>query len=164
MLATRTHTRPGGGRGGWWACSICSLSWRVVVWLRATRSARLLTGSSPHRTGPRGRPAGQHRAHRPRRDPTHRFKRLPDGLPGRSAAWLSQFTPDECRGLVDYLDGEAFIASHLPVGQIPVERDHRWVDRRPWRRGRSYPGDVVSSPTGRLGNDSRRTPSMVHRG
>jgi hypothetical protein len=43
-------------------------------------------------------------------------------------AWLGQFTPDECRGLVDYLDGEAFIASHLPVGQIPVERDDRWIE------------------------------------
>jgi hypothetical protein len=43
-------------------------------------------------------------------------------------AWLGQFTPDECRGLVDYLDGKAFIASHLPVGQIPVERDDRWVE------------------------------------
>jgi hypothetical protein len=43
-------------------------------------------------------------------------------------AWLGQFTPDECRGLVDYLDDNAFIASHLPVGQIPVERDERWVE------------------------------------
>jgi hypothetical protein len=42
-------------------------------------------------------------------------------------AWLGQFTPEECRGLVDYLDSEAFIASHVPVGQIPVERDDRWV-------------------------------------
>jgi hypothetical protein len=43
-------------------------------------------------------------------------------------AWLGQFTPDECRGLVDYLDDNAFIASHLPVGQIPVERDEHWVE------------------------------------
>jgi hypothetical protein len=43
-------------------------------------------------------------------------------------AWLGQFTPDECRGLVDYLDDNAFIASNLPVGQIPVERDERWVE------------------------------------
>jgi hypothetical protein len=41
--------------------------------------------------------------------------------------WLGQFTPDECRGLVDYLDDNAFIVSHLPVGQIPFERDERWV-------------------------------------
>jgi hypothetical protein len=43
-------------------------------------------------------------------------------------AWLGQFAPTECRGLVDYLDDNAFIASHLPVGQIPVERDARWVE------------------------------------
>ena len=42
--------------------------------------------------------------------------------------WLGQFTPDECRGRVDYLDGEAFIASHLTVGQIPVERHDRRVE------------------------------------
>jgi hypothetical protein len=43
-------------------------------------------------------------------------------------AWLGQFTPDQCRGLIDYLDGNAFIASHLPVRQVPVERDDRWVE------------------------------------
>jgi hypothetical protein len=43
-------------------------------------------------------------------------------------AWLGQFRPVECRGLVDYLDDNAFIASHLPIGQIPVERDERWVE------------------------------------
>lgn len=43
-------------------------------------------------------------------------------------AWLGQFTPDECRGLVDYLDDNAFIASHLPVGQIPVECDEHWFE------------------------------------
>jgi hypothetical protein len=43
-------------------------------------------------------------------------------------AWLGQFTPDECRGLIDYLDENAFIASHLPVGQIPIERDERWIE------------------------------------
>ncbi len=43
-------------------------------------------------------------------------------------AWLGQFTPAECRGLVDYLDDNAFLASHLPIGQIPVERDERWVE------------------------------------
>jgi hypothetical protein len=42
--------------------------------------------------------------------------------------WLGQFTPDECRGLVDYLDDNALIVSHMPVGQIPVERDERWVE------------------------------------
>jgi Restriction endonuclease len=43
-------------------------------------------------------------------------------------AWLGQFTPAECRGLVDYLRDNAFTASHLPIGQIPVERDEGWVE------------------------------------
>lgn len=43
-------------------------------------------------------------------------------------AWLGQFTPAECRGLVDYLDNNAFIVSHLPIGQIPVQRDERWAE------------------------------------
>lgn len=43
-------------------------------------------------------------------------------------AWLGQFAPAECRGLIDYLRDNAFIASHLPIGQIPVERDERWIE------------------------------------
>jgi hypothetical protein len=43
-------------------------------------------------------------------------------------AWLGQFTPAECRGFVDYLHDDAFIVSHLPIGQIPVKRDERWVE------------------------------------
>jgi Restriction endonuclease len=43
-------------------------------------------------------------------------------------AWLGQFTPAECRGLVDYLQDNAFIVSHLPIGQIPIERDERWAE------------------------------------
>jgi hypothetical protein len=40
--------------------------------------------------------------------------------------WLGKFQPDECRGLVNYLDGQAFTASHLPVSAIPMQRDQRW--------------------------------------
>lgn len=40
--------------------------------------------------------------------------------------WLGKFQPDECRGLVDYLDDQAFFASHLPGEAVPVERDDRW--------------------------------------
>jgi hypothetical protein len=42
-------------------------------------------------------------------------------------AWLGQFTPNQCRGLVDYLDNNAFTASHLPIGEIPTERNDEWV-------------------------------------
>ncbi|MFC6596947.1 restriction endonuclease [Kitasatospora paranensis] len=43
-----------------------------------------------------------------------------------SKTWLGRFQPDECRGMVDYLDGQAFTASHLPDSAIPMHRDHRW--------------------------------------
>jgi hypothetical protein len=43
-------------------------------------------------------------------------------------AWLGQFTPNQCRGLVDYLDNDAFTASHLPIGEIPTERNDQWVE------------------------------------
>jgi Restriction endonuclease len=43
-------------------------------------------------------------------------------------AWLGQFTPAECRGVVDHLDGDVFLPSYLPIGQIPAVRDERWVE------------------------------------
>lgn len=43
-------------------------------------------------------------------------------------AWLGQFTPNQCQGLVDYLDNNAFTASHLPIGEIPTERNDQWVE------------------------------------
>jgi hypothetical protein len=43
-------------------------------------------------------------------------------------AWLGQFTPNQCRGLVDYLDNNAFTVSHLPIGEIPTERNDQWVE------------------------------------
>jgi len=41
-------------------------------------------------------------------------------------SWLGQFEPSECRGIVDYLDESAFVASHLPVSTVPFIRDDRW--------------------------------------
>ncbi|REH50051.1 restriction endonuclease [Kutzneria buriramensis] len=41
-------------------------------------------------------------------------------------SWLGQFSPDKCRGLIDHLDDQAFVATYLPVGQIPVIRDESW--------------------------------------
>jgi hypothetical protein len=40
--------------------------------------------------------------------------------------WLGRFQPSECRGLIDYLEGGVFIASHLPADQIPIRRDAAW--------------------------------------
>lgn len=41
-------------------------------------------------------------------------------------AWLGKFQPAQCRGLVDYLDEQAFMASYLPLSQIPATRDEAW--------------------------------------
>ncbi|MGY0233919.1 restriction endonuclease [Longispora urticae] len=42
--------------------------------------------------------------------------------------WLGQFRPAECRGLVDYLDGQAFTASYLPLAEIPAQRSDEWEE------------------------------------
>lgn len=42
-------------------------------------------------------------------------------------AWLGYISPEVCRGIVDYLQDEAFFVSHLPLGQIPTERDESWL-------------------------------------
>ncbi len=41
-------------------------------------------------------------------------------------SWLGRFQPADCRGLIDYLDGQAFTASYLPLSEIPVQRDEQW--------------------------------------
>lgn len=41
-------------------------------------------------------------------------------------SWLGRFQPADCRGLIDYLDGQAFTASYLPLSEIPVKRDEHW--------------------------------------
>jgi hypothetical protein len=41
-------------------------------------------------------------------------------------AWLGQFQPADCRGLVDYLDQKAFTVSYLPFSEIPAQRDENW--------------------------------------
>jgi hypothetical protein len=42
------------------------------------------------------------------------------------ASWLGQFCPSQCRGLIDYLDSKAFVASYLPIEELPVRRDESW--------------------------------------
>lgn len=41
-------------------------------------------------------------------------------------AWLGQFQPVNCRGLIDYLDQKAFTVSYLPLSEIPAQRDESW--------------------------------------
>lgn len=40
--------------------------------------------------------------------------------------WLGKFEPTVCRGIVDITNGDRFMVSHLPMGEIPVVRDERW--------------------------------------
>jgi hypothetical protein len=40
--------------------------------------------------------------------------------------WWGKFAPRQSRGLIDYLDGQAFVASHLPDRTIPHQRDENW--------------------------------------
>lgn len=40
--------------------------------------------------------------------------------------WLGQFQPEYCRGVIDYLQEDAFFVTHLPFAELPVERDNRW--------------------------------------
>lgn len=40
--------------------------------------------------------------------------------------WLGKFQPQECRGLVDYLNDQAFTASYLPENTLPLRRDEEW--------------------------------------
>lgn len=44
----------------------------------------------------------------------------------RLDAWLGRFDPPECRGLLDHLDDEAFLASYLPEQSLPTERGSSW--------------------------------------
>jgi hypothetical protein len=43
----------------------------------------------------------------------------------RQQAWLGHLSPQDARGVVDYLAGGAFIVSHLG-DSLPVKRDERW--------------------------------------
>jgi hypothetical protein len=41
-------------------------------------------------------------------------------------AWLGQFQPSECRGIIDHLDDETFTATYLSPSSVPFERDKGW--------------------------------------
>lgn len=40
--------------------------------------------------------------------------------------WLGKFEPTVCRGIVDITNGDRFMVSYLPMGEVPVVRDERW--------------------------------------
>ncbi|MCA1605695.1 MAG: restriction endonuclease, partial [Acidobacteria bacterium] len=62
------------------------------------------------------------------------------------SAWLGQFRPNQCRGLIDYLDGQAFFASYLPFDEVPLQRDDSWTEiESPADVALSIRGTVVAS-------------------
>ncbi len=68
--------------------------------------------------------------------------------------WLGRFQPRECRGLVAYLDQASFIASYLPDGQVPIQRDESWiVIDHPDKLGLVPHGTVVVAQTPMVIND-----------
>jgi restriction endonuclease len=44
----------------------------------------------------------------------------------RRSTYLGRFSPDNCRGVVDYLNNDAFILSYLPADQLPLRRNENW--------------------------------------
>jgi hypothetical protein len=42
-------------------------------------------------------------------------------------AWIGSFTPEQCRGILNYKDG-LFQPSYLPIGSLPLKRDSSWKE------------------------------------
>jgi hypothetical protein len=68
-------------------------------------------------------------------------------------SWLGRFQPDDCRGLIDYLDAGAFTASYLPLSQIPIRRDPKWERVDPDILAVSTRGTIVTTTQIRLITD-----------
>src|SRR6266536_4638350 len=43
-------------------------------------------------------------------------------------AWLSQYRPADCRGLIDFLDSESFIPSYMSLADVPIRRDESFIE------------------------------------
>jgi Restriction endonuclease len=75
--------------------------------------------------------------------PVRRFELL---YTVQQSAWLGQFRPAQCQGLIDYLDERAFLASYLPISEVPMSRDDSWVAiEDPGQVALSVRGTVVTS-------------------
>jgi hypothetical protein len=76
--------------------------------------------------------------------------------------WLGRFQPSECRGLVDYLDEQAFITSYLPTDQIPIQRADDWQPvEDPRLLGPAPRGTVVVAVAPVVVSDGRFEPFSV---
>jgi hypothetical protein len=43
-------------------------------------------------------------------------------------SWLGYFKPEECKGIVTYGAADTFVATYLPMGEIPKVRDGAWTE------------------------------------
>ncbi len=60
--------------------------------------------------------------------------------------WLGRFKPVECRGIVDVTNGDSFMVSHLPIGEVPIVRDECWQEiESPEEAAAQIRGSLVTS-------------------
>ena len=60
-------------------------------------------------------------------------------------AWRGAFTPEECRGVLNYQDG-SFRSSYLPIGAIPTKRGEDWQEiENPDKLAVSLPGLLLTT-------------------
>lgn len=60
-------------------------------------------------------------------------------------AWLGSFTPEECRGVLNIVDG-TFTVSYLPIGEIPLQRDEDWQEiEDPDQLAVTIPGTIITT-------------------
>jgi hypothetical protein len=77
-------------------------------------------------------------------------------------SWLGQFRPEVCRGLIDYLDGQAFQASYLPASEIPMTRSRDWEEiEDPEQVVLSIRGTVVTTEGFEVVSGSGRVDRLV---
>jgi len=57
--------------------------------------------------------------------------------------WFGHFKPEECRGIVNYLQDGTFYASSLPIGMLPFSKDKEW---RPIEK----PNEIIVQTRGTL--------------
>lgn len=71
-------------------------------------------------------------------------------------SWLGTFSPEECRGILNYVDG-SFTVSHLPIGSIPKARDASWKEvDNPENLAISISGTVITTEGWQIIPDSAR--------
>ncbi len=42
-------------------------------------------------------------------------------------SWLGQYRPQDCRGLIDFLEGDTFVPTYVNLSDVPMRRDESWT-------------------------------------